>query len=66
MSHHFKRCAVCGTPHGKSPCPVREYNAELEARDRERITVEMLFPGQPGLCELLKQVQERWLYPSHA
>jgi hypothetical protein len=60
MSHQFKRCRVCGSAHGKSPCPIREYNDELEARNRERITAEMIFPGQPALVAMLKEVQARW------
>jgi len=56
-----RRCRICGSPHGRNVCPVWEYNAELEARDKERITAEMLFPGKPGLIALLKSVQERWI-----
>jgi len=64
MSHSFRKCAVCGSCHGRDICPVREYNAELEARDRDRITAELLFPGQPILIEMLKQVQQKWLVAS--
>lgn len=57
----FRRCDVCGSPHGREKCPVREYNDKLEARDKDRITAEMLFPNQPDLVILLKALQDRWL-----
>jgi hypothetical protein len=57
----YRHCRICGSPHGKEPCPVKEYNAGLEARDRERITAEMLFPAQPGLILMLREVQAKWM-----
>lgn len=57
----FPKCGICGT-HGHTDvqCPVAALNAEQEAASRDRITAEMLFPGNPGLVELLKAIQKKW------
>lgn len=41
-------------------CALFELNAQQEATNNDRITAERLFPGNPGLIELLKEVQRKW------
>jgi hypothetical protein len=62
MARHFPKCTICGTwGHRDDRCPVAELNAAQEKAKVERITAEMLFPGQPEMVALLKAVQRAWL-----
>jgi hypothetical protein len=40
---------------------VREYNEELERREKDKVTARMLFPGRPDLIALLESLQKNWV-----